>query len=159
MAHESDSPRWAKSEAAHTAGEAISAMLDANRKSSRTVQWRPDGEGCCFEIIAADGTLLATVHIDENGRVYGDHDEMQDARAWTAGAVGRMMSQPRQSDSRAVINALERAIAQAERYGEALERIAEALNSSDLNDRGRIMRARGVIAGLYEQDADEGDAR
>jgi hypothetical protein len=66
---------------------------------------------------------------------------------------------PRQSDSRAVVDALERAVAQAERYGEALERIAEALNASDLNDRGRIMRARGVIAGLYEQDADEGDAR
>lgn len=48
---------------------------------------------------------------------------------------------------------LERATALAERYGEAIRAIGAALVAEDLNDRGRIMRARGVIAGLHEQEA------
>lgn len=60
---------WAKSDAAQATGEAISALLDANRKSSRTVQWMPEGEGCRFEIIHRDGTLLGVARVAADGAV------------------------------------------------------------------------------------------
>lgn len=48
------------------------------------------------------------------------------------------------------VEEVERAADLAERYGEALIAIGAALVADDLNPRGRIMRARGVIAGLEE---------
>lgn len=42
----------------------------------------------------------------------------------------------------------ERATDLAERYGEAILKIGAALVAEDLDQPGRIMRARGVIAGL-----------
>jgi hypothetical protein len=48
---------------------------------------------------------------------------------------------------------IEHATDLAERYGEAIVKIGAALVAEDLNPRGRIMRARGVIAGLGESDA------
>lgn len=61
----------------------------------------------------------------------------------------------RQMDRIAIVplGEVEHATDLAECYGETVLRIADALVADDLNDRGRIMRARGFIAGLAEQDA------
>jgi hypothetical protein len=53
---------------------------------------------------------------------------------------------------------VERATSLAERYGEAIISIRAALGVSHLNDRGRITRARCVIAGLDEEDCTVLDA-
>lgn len=47
---------------------------------------------------------------------------------------------------------VERVMATAERYGEAIIRISNALAAPDLSDKARIMRARSVIVGLYESE-------
>lgn len=45
---------------------------------------------------------------------------------------------------------LEEATALAERYGEAIIQISEALTAENLRHSGRVMRARGIIVGLDE---------
>lgn len=64
--------RWAASESAHAAAEALVALMAASRKRSVTVQWMPDddGYGCRFEVISVrSGDYIAIVQIDNEGRV------------------------------------------------------------------------------------------
>jgi hypothetical protein len=60
--------RLAVGDPAQRTAEAVSALPQAARKRSRTVQWMPEGtRGCRFEIIVVDsGAYEAIAHVDGN---------------------------------------------------------------------------------------------
>jgi hypothetical protein len=60
--------RLAVGDPAQRTAEAVSALIQAARKRSRTVQWMPEGaRGCRFEIIVVDsGAYEAVAHVDGN---------------------------------------------------------------------------------------------
>jgi hypothetical protein len=61
---------WAEATRAQIAAEAISTLLAASRKRTRTVQWMPEWPGCRFEVIdARSGDLVDVVRIDAEGRL------------------------------------------------------------------------------------------
>jgi hypothetical protein len=69
---------------------------------------------------------------------------------------GRDYGRERERVLREALEGIARATLLAERYGEAIVSISAALNAEDLNDKGRIMQVRGLIAGLDKSQPDHG---